>query len=82
MATVATLQVIACWNECFLSLLILNEPKAWPLPLSIMQFQSQFGSDWAGIMASVTLLIILAIIFYVVTARCIVTGLKGSDLKG
>jgi len=82
LAAVATLQVIAAWNEFFLPLLILNDPKQWPLPLGIMQFQGQFGSDWAGIMAFVTLLIIPAIVFYLFTERYIVTGLTGGELKG
>jgi raffinose/stachyose/melibiose transport system permease protein len=83
LAAVATLQVIAAWNEYFLPLLILlAEPASWPLPLGIMQFQGQFGSDWAGIMAYVTLLMIPAVIFYLFTERYIVTGLTGGELKG
>lgn len=81
-AAVATLQVINGWNEYFLSLLVLNDPKLWPLPLGIMQFQGQFGTDWAGIMAYVTILIIPALLFYVFTQRFIVTGLTGGELKG
>ncbi len=83
LAAVATLQVIGAWNEFFLPLLVLlADPKKWPLPLGIMQFQGQFGSDWAGIMAYVTLLMIPAVIFYVFTERYIVTGLTGGELKG
>lgn len=82
LAAVATLQVIYAWNEFFLPLLILNDPNQWPLPLGIMQFQGQYGSDWAGIMAFVTILIIPAVIFYLFTERYIVTGLTGGELKG
>ncbi|MBN2472154.1 MAG: carbohydrate ABC transporter permease [Anaerolineae bacterium] len=83
LAAVATLQVIGAWNEFFLPLLILlADPKKWPLPLGIMQFQGQFGSDWAGIMAYVTILMIPAVIFYLFTERYIVTGLTGGELKG
>ncbi len=82
LTAVATLQVIASWNEYFLPLLVLNDPSLWPLPLGIMQFQGQFGTDWARIMAYVTLLIIPAVLFYVVTEKYIVTGLTGGELKG
>jgi raffinose/stachyose/melibiose transport system permease protein len=82
LAAVGTLQVIYAWNEFFLPLLVLNDPKEWPLPLGIMQFQGQFGSDWAGIMAFVTILIIPAVVFYLFTERYIVTGLTGGELKG
>lgn len=79
---VVTLQVIASWNEYFLPLLVLNDPKLWPLPLGIMQFQGQYGTDFARIMAYVCLLIIPAVLFYMVAEKYIVTGLTGGELKG
>ena len=82
LSAVAVIQVIASWNEYFLPLLILNEDGLWPLPLGIMQFQGQFGTDWSRVMAYVTLLIIPAVIFYIFTEKYIVTGLTGGELKG
>lgn len=79
---VATLQVIASWNEYFLPLLVLNDSQLWPLPLGIMQFQGQYGTDYARIMAYVTLLIIPAVVFYLMAEKYIVTGLTGGELKG
>lgn len=79
---VATLQVIASWNEYFLPLLVFVDDELWPLPLGIMQFQGQYGTDYARIMAYVTLLIIPAVIFYLFSERYIVTGLTGGELKG
>ena len=80
--SVATLQVIVSWNEYFLPLLVLNDPELWPLPLGIMQFQGQYGTDYARIMAYVTLLIIPAVLFYLATEKYIVNGLTGGELKG
>jgi raffinose/stachyose/melibiose transport system permease protein len=82
LASVATLQVVNGWNEYFLSLLILNDPNKWPLTLGIMQYQGQFGTDWARVMAYVTILIIPAVVFYLFTEKYIVTGLTGGELKG
>ncbi|HLU12070.1 MAG TPA: carbohydrate ABC transporter permease [Oceanobacillus sp.] len=82
MIAVATLQVIASWNEYFLPLLVFVNPDLWPLPLGIMQFQGQYGTDYARIMAYVTLLIIPAVLFYLVAEKYIVTGLTGGELKG
>lgn len=79
---VATLSVIASWNEYFLPLIVLNDSALWPLPLGIMQFQGQYGTDYARIMAYVTLLIIPAVLFYLVAEKYIVTGLTGGELKG
>jgi raffinose/stachyose/melibiose transport system permease protein len=82
LAAVATLQVIAGWNEYLLPLLILSDPKKWPLPLGIMQYQGQYGTDWARVMAYVTVLIVPAVVFYLATEKLIVTGLTGGELKG
>lgn len=82
LTAVATLQVIVAWNEYLLPLLVLNDPKLWPLPLGIMQFQGQYGTDYARIMAYVTLLIVPAVAFYLFAEKYIVTGLTGGELKG
>lgn len=79
---VAVIQIIGAWNEYFLPILVLNKDVYWPLPLGIMQFQGQFGTDWSRVMAYVTLLIIPAIIFYIFAEKYIVTGLTGGELKG
>jgi raffinose/stachyose/melibiose transport system permease protein len=79
---VAVLQVIAGWNEYFLPLLVLNKDNLWPLPLGIMQFQGQYTTDWARVMAFIVLLMIPAIVFYLFAERYIVTGLTGGELKG
>jgi raffinose/stachyose/melibiose transport system permease protein len=62
--------------------MILSDPKKWPLPLGIMQYQGQYGTDWARVMAYVTILIIPAVVFYLATEKLIVTGLTGGELKG
>ena len=79
---VATLSVIASWNEYFLPLIVLNDSALWPLPLGIMQFQGQYGTDYARIMAYVTLLIIPAVLFYLVAENPAWTGLSAGELKG
>lgn len=81
-AAIAILQAIVAWNDYFLALLILTDEKNWTLPLGLMQFQGQYGTDWARVMAYVSILIIPAILFYVFTERYIVTGLTGGELKG
>lgn len=82
LTAVVTMQIVTAWNEYFLPLLVLTDDSKWPLPLGLMQFQGQYGWDWAGIMAYVMLLIIPAVIFYIVTEKYIVTGLTGGELKG
>lgn len=82
LTVVATLVVVSSWNEFLLPLIVLNDPAKWPLTLGIMQYQGQYGTDWARVMAFVMLLIIPAIIFYILAEKYIVTGLTGGELKG
>ncbi len=82
LTAVAVLQVIASWNEYFLPTLVLKDVHLWPLPLGIQHFQGEHLTDWARIMAYVTILIIPAVIFYLFAEKYIVTGLTGGELKG
>src|SRR5581483_2542474 len=47
LAAVAVLTMVFSWNAFFLPLLVLNSEALYTLPLGIMQFQGQFGTDWA-----------------------------------
>jgi len=83
LAAVTVIQIILAWNEFLLPLVILtSNPDAWPLTLGLQQFQGQYGTDWARVMAYITLLIIPAVVFYMFTQKYIVTGLTGGELKG
>lgn len=82
LGAIMVLQTIVAWNEYFLPLLVFNDDKKWPLTLGISQFQGQYGTDWGRVMAFVSLLIIPAALFYLLTQKYIVTGLTGGELKG
>jgi len=91
LGAIVVLQTIVSWNEYFLPLLILTDDSKWPLPLGIMQFQGQYGTDWGRVMAFVSILMIPAVVsilmipavlFYIFTQKYIVTGLTGGELKG
>jgi raffinose/stachyose/melibiose transport system permease protein len=62
--------------------LVLNQEYLWTLPLGIMRFQGQWGTDWARILAYVSLTLIPTLIFYLFAERHIVTGLTAGAVKG
>jgi raffinose/stachyose/melibiose transport system permease protein len=82
LGAVLVLQTIVAWNEYLLPLLVLNDDKKWPLTLGLMQFQAQYGVDWGSVMAFVSILLVPATLFYLLTQHYIVTGLTGGELKG
>jgi raffinose/stachyose/melibiose transport system permease protein len=81
-AAVAVLSMVTSWNEIFLPLLVLNSEDKWTLPLGTFQFMGQYVSDWALVLAFVTLTMIPAIIFYFIAERQIVSGLTAGAFKG
>jgi raffinose/stachyose/melibiose transport system permease protein len=82
LAAVAVLTMVYSWNDFFLPLLVLNKEQLWTLPLGIMQFQGQFGTDWARVLAFVALSLVPTIGFYLVAERQIIAGLTAGAVKG
>ncbi len=83
LAVIAMLTMVASWNNFLLPLLTLGDQSTWTLPLGIMQFQTEHLTDWAAIMAYITLCMIPAIIFYLLAERYLVSGLTTSGaLRG
>lgn len=82
LAAVAALVMIASWNDLLVPLVVLNDDKLWTLPLGVMQFQGQYGSDLALISAFVALSSIPTIVFYFFAEKQIVSGLTAGAVKG
>lgn len=82
LAAVAVLTMVTSWNNFFLPLVVLNREELWTLPLGVTQFQGQYLTDWARVLAFVTLAIIPAIGFYLVAERQLIAGLTIGAVKG
>ncbi len=82
LAAVAVLTMVVSWNNFFLPLLVLNSEELYTLPLGIMQFQGQFGTDWGRVLAFVSLALLPTIGFYLLAERQIITGLTAGAVKG
>ncbi len=82
LAAVVVLTMVASWNNFFLPLLVLNTEQLYTLPLGIMQFQGQFGTDWGRVLAFVSLALVPTIGFYLLAERQIIAGLTAGAVKG
>ncbi len=82
LAAVASLVVIASWNDLLVPLVVLNSNELWTLPLGTMQFQGQWSQDLALISAFVTLSAIPTVIFYFIAEKQIVSGITAGSVKG
>lgn len=82
LAAVAVLTMVTSWNNFFLPLVVLNREELWTLPLGVTQFQGQYLTDWARVLAFVTLALIPAVGFYLVAERQLIAGLTAGSVKG
>ncbi len=79
LATVSVLAIVASWNNFMLPLVVFTDPSWWTLPIGVQQFQSQYATDVAKILAYVVIAMIPALIFYSVAERQLIGGLTASD---
>ncbi len=82
LSAVAVLTMVTSWNAFFLPLVVLNSDTKWTLPLGVMQFQGQFGTDYGKVLAYVSIAMVPAVVFYLFAERQIITGLTSGAVKG
>lgn len=81
LVTVGVITFVASWNAFLLPFLILNDQNLYTLPLGVQQFQGQYSSDTAAILAYTSLSMMPALLFFLFAERQIVGGLTGA-VKG
>ncbi|WP_242384277.1 carbohydrate ABC transporter permease [Thermobispora bispora] len=82
LATVSVLAIVSSWNNFMLPLVVFNDPNLWTLPLGVQQFQGQYSSETAKVLAYVVLAMIPALGFYAVAERQLISGLTAGAIKG
>jgi raffinose/stachyose/melibiose transport system permease protein len=82
LAAIASLTMVASWNDLLVPLVLLNNESLWTLPLGTMQFQGQYGVNLALVAAFVILSAVPAVIFYLFAERQIISGLTAGAIKG
>ena len=78
-ATVSVLAIVASWNNFFLPLVVFTDQKWRTLPMGVQQFQSQYSTDVAKVLAYVVIAMVPALIFYAFAERQLIGGLTASD---
>jgi raffinose/stachyose/melibiose transport system permease protein len=82
LGTVSVLAVVGSWNNYLLPLIVFNDSRWWTLPLGVQQFQSQYSSDTARILAYVTLAMLPSLVCYALAERQLIGGLTSGLGKG
>jgi raffinose/stachyose/melibiose transport system permease protein len=82
LATVSVLAIVASWNNFMLPLVVINDQDWWTLPIGVQQYQGQYSSDTAKVLAYITISMIPALIFFAFAERHLVQGLTSGATKG
>lgn len=75
------LDFVATWNEFAMALVILQNSDMWTLPLGMMNFQSQFQSNYGQLNAAIVMTVLPAAIVYLMFQRYFVSGLTSGAVK-
>ncbi|MCA2226031.1 carbohydrate ABC transporter permease [Nonomuraea aurantiaca] len=77
LTTVLVLNVMGLWNETLLALLIAPLPEERNLPAALLGLYSsmQYSSDWGGMFAGIVILVYPMIVLYIWLGRRIVDGM-------
>ena len=82
LAALLILDFVSTWNEFAMALVLLLDGKNWTLPLSLMAFQGQFGTDYGPLNAAIVTTVLPAVIVYLMFQRYFVGGLTAGAVKG
>ena len=80
-ATLFITDFLATWNEYLLASVIINDNKMKTVPVGIMTFVGEHGTDYGYLCAGVLLAVVPVMIVYLVFQRYFVEGLSGA-VKG
>jgi len=82
LAALFILDFVATWNEFAMALVIMLNSNNWTLPLSLMAFQGEFGSDFGPLNAAIVTTVAPAVLVYLIFQRYFVGGLTAGAVKG
>ena len=80
-ATVAMTTLIATWNDLIWPLVTITDKDKMPLALGVMQFSSDFETDWGTLFAGYVISSIPLLCVFAVAMRQFISGLTSGSIK-
>ncbi len=81
LATLFIIDALATWNELLMALVLISSNESRTVPVGLLQFQGQFSSQYTQLMAGVLISITPIILLYIFLQRYMVSGLTAGALK-
>lgn len=82
MTTLFLLAFINNWNALLRAVIYLKSPEMRTLPLGLMTFQGDYGTDWNLLLSGSVITIAPLIVVYIFAQRYIIEGIATTGLKG
>ena len=81
-AASAIFAFLTAWNEYALASVVTRTPQSRTFPPGLFELTGQFVSDWRGMCAMATMMLLPAVIFVALVQRQLMAGLTSGAVKG
>lgn len=82
-ATVSIFNLVSFWGELIWANTTLSVSSTIrTLPMGVLAFQSQFATDWGPLSASMCIVLIPLIVFFMFVQKYFIQGITGGSVKG
>ena len=81
-AVLAIFNILAVWNEFFLSNLVLSDKKLMPLQRGLMVFQGAHITQYPLLMAGIVITVLPVLVVYLLLQKHIIKGITAGAVKG
>jgi ABC-type glycerol-3-phosphate transport system permease component len=81
-ATVVIFSFMGNWNELFLAMVMLTNPKLRTLPIAIMNFSGLWGyTDYSRLFAAIVIITLPVVVVYIIFQKQFIKGLTAGAVK-
>lgn len=81
-ATNAIFLFVSWWGELLWASVELSASQMKTIPIGLVSFSAQFGTDWGALSAAVCIVLIPLIVFFLFMQKYFIGGLTGGAVKG
>lgn len=82
LAVVAIMSFVGVWSEFFWALITITDDKLKTLPLGLLNFQSQYNTNYGVLLAGLTIVTLPSLLVYLFFSRYFIEGMTAGAVKG
>jgi raffinose/stachyose/melibiose transport system permease protein len=81
LATLFIIDTLGTWNEFLIALVLTSGDASRTVPVGLLRFQGEFASQYTQLMAGVLISVTPVIIIYIFLQRYLISGLTAGSVK-